>query len=80
MAELPNVEDTTDAILSVIAEYKIRSGETAPLMGIQTKLLEKGYRTDDLNIALDHMFEMGLLEAARKGFVMLTETGFKKMP
>jgi hypothetical protein len=79
MPKLPTPEETSEVILDAIKDMKVRAGETAPLMGIQQRL-GPSYRAEDINVALQHMQEQGLIEPARPGFVTLTQAGYGQEP
>ena len=79
VATLPNITETTRAILDAIATYKARPGDIVPIMGIRLKLDEAGFHTDELTEALEDMINKGLIEISNGTFIKLTKTGFSEM-
>lgn len=78
MAEVPTPEMTARAILGcMVDEYKVRAGESAPLIGIQMKL-HPDYTADDLNAALEFMHENEWIETGRHGFIHMTDKGYSE--
>lgn len=79
MAKLPTPEETAAAMIEVWKDMNIRAGESAPVTAAQVKL-GSNYRADDINAALAHMQEAGLIESGRPGFVKLTQAGYGPEP
>jgi hypothetical protein len=76
----PSAGTLERTMLDAIAGYNVRPGETVPVMGLQTNLLNNGMHPDDFNATLSAMFEQGWLEAGgRPGTVKVTDAGFAQM-
>ena len=80
MATAPDNETTVNAIFHGIAAYNVRGGETFPLQGVATKLLNKGFKAEEINNALSSMVERGWLEVSGSPLARLTKLGYEAMP
>ncbi|HEV2553225.1 MAG TPA: hypothetical protein VGV17_05655 [Bosea sp. (in: a-proteobacteria)] len=68
----PTVEDVERAVLEVTAAYTRKANEIVPIMGVNMKLQEKGYRADEIADAFESMIA--------KGWVVIAGTFFKLTP
>lgn len=68
----PSVDDVERAVLEATVTYTRRANEIVPIMGVNTKLQEKGYRADEIADAFESMIA--------KGWVVLAGTYFKLTP
>lgn len=68
----PSVEEVERSVLEATAAYTRNAGEIVPIMGVNMKLQEKGYRAEEIAAAFESM--------VAKGWVVLAGTFFKLTP
>lgn len=77
MATLPSAEDTARLILDALVEESIRAGESMPFGAFRDIATKHGVDARDLSAGLEFGVAQGWLETNDRGFVTLTEAGFK---
>jgi hypothetical protein len=80
MAVQPTLADAEHAILGVFKHQGARPGEAVKTLAFNDLMVGEGsFRSDELNAALQSMYEKGWVAEARPGFVKLTEAGFAEI-
>lgn len=71
----PATDEIARAFLDEVGSYGVRPGEVVPANGIAPKLMQRGYKGEEISDAMAHLVTQGLLEI-RNGKPFLTEAGF----
>lgn len=80
MANAPTIQDAERAVLGVFQRFGTRPGESIKMIALNDLMTgENGFRSDELNTALQSMADKEWIGSNRPGFFTLTETGFKQL-